>query len=101
MHLSAPLCTNPGSSVGIRSGMPSAFAVVLLAVPFAFSQTCLQNSPSCDNAVNTSASRQYRGGHGNVGASNVSKVSIRSLLYPGSQTRIYARYMPWFGDPHH
>src|SRR5207302_3455896 len=19
----------------------------------------------------------------------------------GSQTRIYARYMPWFGDPHH
>ena len=33
--------------------------------------------------------------------SQVSEVPIRSLLYPGATTRIYVRWMPWFGDPKH
>jgi hypothetical protein len=57
---------------------------------------------SCQNVNNTSASDRYRGGgSGNALPGNVSKVSIRTLLYRGSQTRIYTRYMPWFGDEHH
>lgn len=60
------------------------------------------SAPACDNANNTSASTTYhsRGSH-NASAGQVSKLPIRSLLYPGATTRIYVRYMPWFGDPHH
>jgi hypothetical protein len=56
---------------------------------------------SCDTPINTSASPRYRGSKGNAPPGNVSLVPIRSLLYQGSQTRIYVRYMPWFGDAHH
>lgn len=67
---------------------------------------CAQNanpgSASCENVNNTSASARFRGeSGGNAPPGNVSKLPIRSLLYDGSQTRIYTRYMPWFGDPRH
>ncbi len=39
--------------------------------------------------------------NGNLGASNISKVPTRSLLYPGSTTKIYAHFMPWFGFGDH
>ncbi len=39
--------------------------------------------------------------NGNVSAGNVSKVPIRSLLYSGSATRIYATWLGWFGKPDH
>lgn len=38
---------------------------------------------------------------GNVGAGNVSKVPIRSLLYSGSNTKIYATWLGWFGKKDH
>ena len=59
------------------------------------------NSLSCELLNNTSASPHYRGSKANAPPSNVSKISIRSLLYQGSNTRIFTRYMPWFGDPKH
>ena len=34
-------------------------------------------------------------------AAHVSRVPIRSLLYPGATTKIYVRLMPWFGDSKH
>src|SRR5205823_8590603 len=79
----------------------------ILASLILFAAACLAENPSlsgpvCENANNTSASARYRGeGNGNAPPSQVSKLPIRSLLYPGAQTRIYVRYMPWFGDPHH
>jgi hypothetical protein len=39
--------------------------------------------------------------NGNLGAGNVSKVDIRTLLYPGSTTEIFAEIQPWFGDRRH
>ena len=39
--------------------------------------------------------------NGNIGAANISKVSTRSLLYPGSTARIYAHFLPWFGFGDH
>jgi len=39
--------------------------------------------------------------NGNLGATNVSKVDIHSLLYPGATTEIYAELQPWFGDKRH
>lgn len=56
---------------------------------------------NCGGTNNTSASPRYAGSRGNAAPGNVSKLPIRSLLYSGSQTRIFARYMPWFGDRHH
>ncbi|HEY6970606.1 MAG TPA: PKD domain-containing protein [Candidatus Angelobacter sp.] len=35
--------------------------------------------------------------NGNLGATNVSKVSTRSLLYSGSTAKIYAHLVVWFG----
>jgi hypothetical protein len=59
------------------------------------------NPTSCELSNNTSASLRYAGGKANAAPSNVSKLPIRSLLYEGSNTRIFTRYMPWFGDPKH
>jgi hypothetical protein len=51
---------------------------------------------------NTSAAGSFtHQSNGNLGAGNVSKLDIRSLLYPGATTRIYAHFMPWFGGSNH
>jgi hypothetical protein len=60
-----------------------------------------QDMIDCSGGNNTSASAKYRGSRGNAPPGHVSKLPIRTLLYPGAETRIYTRYMPWFGDPHH
>ena len=39
--------------------------------------------------------------NGNLGATNISKVDIHTLLYPGATTEIYAELQPWFGDKRH
>lgn len=51
---------------------------------------------------NTSAADSFHAqSNGNAGAGNASKVSSRSLLYPGATTKIYAHFMPWFGGANH
>ncbi len=53
-------------------------------------------------ANNTSASSSYSPGiSGNASPGNVSKLPLRSLLYSGATTRIYAHLMGWFGGPGH
>jgi len=54
------------------------------------------------SANNTSAASGFQTQtNGNLGASNVSKVDIHSLLYPAATTEIYAELQPWFGDKRH
>jgi hypothetical protein len=75
---------------------------ICLCAALGIAQTPSQTAISCENANNSSASPGFRGGNnGNAPPGNVSKLPIRSLLSGGSQTRLYTRYMPWFGDPHH
>lgn len=51
---------------------------------------------------NTSAANTFSSqSNGNLGAGNVSKVDIHSLLYPGATTKIYAHLVPWFGGSNH
>lgn len=38
---------------------------------------------------------------GNLGANNVSKLNIHSLLYPGATTKILAQFLLWFGQSNH
>jgi hypothetical protein len=39
--------------------------------------------------------------NGNMGATHISKIDVHSMLYSGSDTKVYAHLMPWFGDPRH
>ena len=55
-----------------------------------------------ETANNTSAADGFQSQpNGNAASGNVSKEPIRSLLYAGANTRIYAHFMGWFGDPRH
>jgi hypothetical protein len=71
-------------------------ALILVSYAFAGSTTPL----GAVVANNTSTSSKFAGTSGNLAASNVSKVDIRTLLYPGATTKIYAHFMPWFGSGH-
>jgi hypothetical protein len=51
---------------------------------------------------NTSADPDFKGMfNGNAPAGPVSKQPVRSLLYAGAETKIYARLMPFFGAKGH
>ena len=51
---------------------------------------------------NTSAANSFlTQPNGNIVAGNISKVPLRSLLYNGSHTKLYAHLMPWFGTSNH
>jgi hypothetical protein len=55
-----------------------------------------------ESGNNTSAASSFVAQtNGNAGAGNVSKLAVRSLLYAGATTRIYAHFMPWFGGANH
>ena len=80
-------------------------AAVCLLLPFsAVAQLAITPTTTltAQTSNNTSTSATFHAQtNGNAGAGNVSKSSIRNLLYPGSTTRIYAALMPWFGRPDH
>ena len=83
-----------------------AVAVFLGALPGTLPASTLQIVPSttlqAQTSNNTSAANSFQSQtNGNLGATNVSKVNMHSLLYPGNRTKIYAHFMPWFGDPRH
>ena len=77
------------------------FIVFFLVATALYSAQNASKPLSCEASNNTSASPRYRASKSNTAPANVSKLPIRSLLYEGSNTRIFTRYMPWFGDPKH
>lgn len=55
-----------------------------------------------ETSNNTSAADAFAGtSNGNIAPGNVSKAPIRSLLYAGSTTKIYANWVPWWGISGH
>jgi hypothetical protein len=51
---------------------------------------------------NTSAAESFSSqSNGNLGANNVSKINIHSLLYAGAQTKVLAHLLLWFGQSNH
>jgi len=57
---------------------------------------------SAETSNNTSAADSFAAqSNGNAAAGNVSKVSARTMLYPGATARIYAHLMAWFGSSKH
>src|SRR5438270_2729181 len=51
---------------------------------------------------NTAASSAFSGtSNGNPAPRHISKVNVHTLLYSGATTKVYAHYMPWFGNNNH
>lgn len=81
-----------------------------VAVLLAISTLCAASSNyvvptttlSAQTSNNTSAANSFQTlSNGDLGAGNVSKVDIHSLLYPGAATKIYAHMVLWFGESSH
>ncbi|MGA2387435.1 MAG: hypothetical protein ABSF97_00615 [Candidatus Sulfotelmatobacter sp.] len=51
---------------------------------------------------NTSTANSFKSlPNGDLGAGNISKLDVHSLLYPGATTKIYAHMVLWFGQSNH
>ncbi len=79
------------------------FALLCLGLPAGFAGT-LTITPTttliAETSNNTSAANSFQAqSNGDIGASNISKLDIHTLLYPGASTKIYAHLMLWFGGP--
>jgi len=61
------------------------------------STTVADQTENNSSAANNFASQS----NGNIGANNVSKVNVHSLLYPGATTKVLAHMMLWFGQSDH
>lgn len=74
--------------------------VALFSILFLRAQVARSPQPTTlelETRNNTSASDQFRGmENGNLPPSHVSKLPLRSMLYPGAQTIILARVVPFF-----
>ncbi|HKW66190.1 MAG TPA: hypothetical protein VJP04_02805 [Terriglobales bacterium] len=71
---------------------------------FSFATTAIRPTTTLASQTsnNTSAANSFSSqSNGNLGAGNVSKVDVHSLLYPGANTKIYAHLVPWFGGSNH
>ena len=72
---------------------------------FGHSQTVTlstQTTLAAETSNTTSAGDFFVGlTNGNAGAGNVSNIPVRSLLYPGSQTKVFAALMGWWGKSSH
>ncbi|HEU4414296.1 MAG TPA: hypothetical protein VFT65_05890, partial [Candidatus Angelobacter sp.] len=80
-----------------------ALLTILLGLPsFAGTTFKATTTLTAETSNNTSAAGSFATQtNGNLGASNISKVPTRSLLYPGSTAKIYAHFLPWFGFGDH
>jgi hypothetical protein len=80
-------------------------AVLLIAIPgvsWASNYVVPTTTLAAQTANNTSASNGFSSqSNGNLGANNVSKVDVHSLLYPGATTKVFAHLMLWFGQAKH
>jgi len=80
-------------------------AILLAQAAHAQQQTLLivpTTTLRAETQNNTSAADSFHSQpNGNAASGNTSKEPIRSLLYPGTKTKVYAHFMGWFGDPRH
>jgi hypothetical protein len=59
-------------------------------------------SLDAQTANNSSAANHFPNqSNGNLGANNVSKVNVHSLLYSGATTKVLAQLLVWFGKSNH
>jgi len=81
-----------------------AFIAVLSLASVSFAGTAVVPTTTLNAELgnNTSASDYFSAkSNGNLGAGNVSDVSVKGLLYSGATTKVYAHLMAWFGASNH
>ena len=65
-------------------------------------QNVASETLASQTANNTSASGGFSSQmNGNLGANNVSKLDVHSLLYSGTTTKVFAQLLVWFGQSDH
>ena len=88
-----------------KTALPILLALFITVVPSSFGGHVAivpTTSVAAETSNNTSAADTFKSqSNGNVGAGNISKLDIHSLLYPGAHTKIIAHLMPWFGKSYH
>ncbi len=85
-----------------KTAIISALLLALTVSAFAGITINPTTTLSAETGNNTSAADSFQTqSNGNVGAGNISKLSIRNLLYAGATAPIYAHMMVWWGDSGH
>ena len=84
----------------------STVVCLLLSMGTSTAFAALQFTPTttlqAETSPNTSAASPNPATlNGNLSGANVSKLPMRSLLYAGATTKIYAAFQGWFGTPSH
>jgi hypothetical protein len=75
---------------------------VLAAAPATAQTLNTTTTLAAETGNNTSTADTFVSqSNGNLGATNISKVPLSSLLYDANSTRIYVHFMPWFGGANH
>ena len=76
--------------------------LVISSVAWASDYVVPNTTLAAQTANNTSAANGFTNqANGNLGANNVSKVDVHSLLYSGAATKIFAHMVLWFGSGGH
>src|ERR1051326_8568905 len=76
--------------------------LILISASFAADVPNPTTTLADETGNNTSAATSFLSqSDGNMGAGNISKVPTRTLLYPGSTTKIFAHVEPWWGSSKH
>lgn len=86
-----------------RTSLLLPFVLALLAASaVAGTKVVPTTTLAAETENNTSAANSFKSQpNGNLGTGNISKVPLRSLLYPGASSKIYVHWMPWFGPTNH
>ena len=75
--------------------------VLVLALPCLAAAQAVRPATTLEREAANNTSAVRGSSNGNATPGNVSKMPLRTLLYPGSTTVVLARFMPWFGDKGH
>lgn len=87
---------------GLALSGGSIYALAAAAQEEAANQPQAATTLAHETANNTSASPAFPGqSNGNASPSNISKVALRTLLPFGYKGKIFAHYMPWWGNRSH
>src|SRR5438552_18294702 len=78
------------------------FLALTSSLGFANTAVIPSTTLAIETGNNTSAAVAFTAqSNGNAGAGNVSKMPMRSLLYSGATTKMYAGIQPWYGGTDH
>src|SRR6266567_2535298 len=96
------LAQDSGGFSTMRKSLMLAFSLMVASIATAATPVTPTTTLTAETSNNTSTANSFTGlSNGNVGATNVSKVSLKTMMYPGFNGKMYAHLMGWFGGTNH